>query len=133
MEEILKHAGVRVTDFRIKLLSVINSKEFAVSSAEIEKSIGEFDRVTLYRTLKTFKEKGLIHEVNMENEPVKYATCSDTCSSSDHRHEHIHFKCTSCLKVTCEDLPSHLHIDLDGFTLESLEIQAKGICKNCNN
>ncbi len=132
MTDLLKNAGIRATDFRIKLLEIIRLKGSAISSLEIEDSLGEFDRVTLYRSLKTFKEKGVIHEINMENEPVQFALCSETCSSVHHHHEHIHFKCKSCQNVTCEDIPNKIEISLQGFIIDSIGLQATGVCKNCN-
>ena len=61
---LLKNHHLRVTPIREKVLEVFFAyKGEAISKLTIENSLGSFDRVTLYRTIKHFKDKCVIHEV----------------------------------------------------------------------
>ncbi|MCC5924314.1 MAG: transcriptional repressor [Crocinitomicaceae bacterium] len=129
--ELLKKHKIRVTPFRIKVLSVFKKTHSALSLSDLESGIGEFDRVTLYRTIKTFLDKGIIHEILMPGDIKKMALCQDGCNTHLHDHKHLHFHCDSCQETFCIDLPAYPEIVLDGFDIKQIEIQAQGVCKNC--
>ena len=59
----LEKKQIRKTPFRLEVLKLFKASKNAISLKEIEKNLTSFDRITLYRTLKLFIEKGLIHEV----------------------------------------------------------------------
>ena len=61
MEKLLLSKKIRITDFRISILNIFNKQSTALSIEEIETELGQFDRITLYRTIKLFKEKGILH------------------------------------------------------------------------
>ena len=64
IDEILKQNQLSVTGSRKKILELFLSNEGALAHSDIEKKTGEkFDRVTIYRTLHTFLEKGIIHNI----------------------------------------------------------------------
>lgn len=133
MKRLLKSKKVRVTDFRLAVLDVFNKYPNAISIEQIETELQNFDRITLYRTLKTFKEKGLIHEISMPDQQKKMALCSEACMENDHihHHNHVHFKCRSCQHIFCLDIDRYPQIALPGFQVDQLEIQAFGTCEAC--
>lgn len=122
---------IRLTPFREAVLKIFESNNHAISIHQIELSLGDHDRITLYRTIKLFLEKGIIHEIALANEINKYALCEKSCSEIEHHHNHIHFKCNKCLEVFCEHIPAFPSVELKGFEIENLEINASGICINC--
>ena len=130
--DILKHKGIRSTSFRESVVEIFQKYDCAISIHTIEQELGTHDRITLYRTIKTFTDKGLIHEVLLPNEEKKLAICKADCSSEGHHHEHIHFKCESCEEVYCEEIEAFPKLSLKGFRINSLEINAIGLCKNCH-
>lgn len=132
--EILKQKRLRVTPFREKVLAVFIQNTSAVSLDDIEKAIGEHDRITLYRTLKTFVEKGVIHEILIPGEPKKLALCSPVCSGGDghHEHNHVHFQCKKCQETFCIEIEDKPSLSLGAFRVENMEIQASGICEKCS-
>ena len=68
----------------------------ALAHGDIEKKAGEkFDRVTVYRTLQTFVEKGIIHTIPTADNSIRYALCKDDCAEGHHHDHHIHFVCTN--------------------------------------
>ena len=54
----------------------------------IEQHFKNFDRVTLYRLLNSFEEKGLIHKVFDANGDIFYAKCQ-VCKDHNHQDDHI--------------------------------------------
>ncbi|WP_070137714.1 Fur family transcriptional regulator [Crocinitomix algicola] len=131
MKNLLRSKKLRVTDFRLAVLTIFEQHKNAISTEQIENELGEFDRITLYRTIKTFIEKGIIHEITMPGNIKKLALCHDNCNAKEHQHQHIHFRCNSCAEIFCLDIDDYPEINLKGYQIDAVEIQAKGICKNC--
>ena len=133
VENLLKKKKLRLTSFRNEVLNVFLNSPNAVSINDIEDKLKQFDRITLYRTLKTFKEKGLIHEIVMPGDIKKLALCPDECSSVNHLHtaQHIHFRCKMCENIFCLDLHEFPEINIPQFKVDSIEIQGTGICNTC--
>lgn len=132
-EKILKNKNLRVTPFRKEVLSIFLKNDHAISSQFIEESLGEHDRITLYRTIKSFINKGVVHEIVMPGDVKKMALCDPVCDHSDglHEHNHIHFQCNKCEEVYCVEINALPTIQLPDFQIDELEVQAKGICKKC--
>lgn len=132
IRETLKDYNLRSTSCREDILGTFLNKEVALSHGDIEDSLGDrFDRVTIYRTLKTFLEKGLIHKV-LDDEGVRYALCKDQCSEKAHHHDHIHFKCTECGQTNCL---ANVHIPAvqlpDGYHASEVNLLIQGRCPAC--
>ena len=120
---------VRITPFRQRVLDLFSPNTPAKSVKEIEKELKQFDRITLYRTLKFFVENGILHEIALVNEK-KYALCLDSCNASGHQHEHLHFHCSNCDDTLCID-SNIMPVDLKGFKVSRTELNVFGICRNC--
>jgi Fur family ferric uptake transcriptional regulator len=116
------------------MLDIFLSKNYALAHSEIEESIGkEFDRVTIYRTLKSFEEQGLLHRVLDESGAAKYALCQHEHNEiHKHHDQHIHFNCTSCGHTFClENVPiPEIKLPIN-YQLQKLDFLAQGICQNC--
>ena len=133
MEKLLKSKKLRITDFRLEVLNAIGKYKNAVTINQIENQLKNFDRITLYRTVKTFIEKGILHEIVMPGEIKKLAFCQEDCGhqSNEHKHQHLHFKCDKCSEVFCLFLNSFPEIKYPKFKIRQVEIQGSGICSNC--
>ncbi len=120
--ETLKTHQLRVTDTRIKVLSLFLKKKSALSHAEIEKSLGK----------SSFQDSGIVHKIPDDSGIVKYALC-DHCDSGHHHHQHIHFKCEVCSKTECLD-ENHLpeFTVPSGYLIKNADLLVQGVCKNCN-
>lgn len=131
-EKLLKTFRLRSTPTRQEILNIFLHKDYALSFGDIEKAVtGSSDRVTVYRTLKTFLDKGLIHKVLDDEGSLKYALCSDACSTSTHKHDHVHFKCTSCGQTSCMDIAIP-HVKLaSGYKAKEFNLLIQGICPAC--
>ena len=132
-KSVLKNKSIRLTPFRLAVLDVFQKHTNAIGLSDIENEIGEHDRITLYRTLKTFTEKGIIHEIAMPGEEKKMALCESDCEvhNHDHQHEHIHFQCKECNEIYCVDVHPFPKVQLKNFSIDSLEVLAKGLCGHC--
>lgn len=133
LDDLLKSKGVRRTDFRIQVLELFQRTDAAIDLDSIERGLETFDRITLYRTLKTFMEKGLIHEINLGN-VKKFAICDHECGDHhEHHHEHVHFHCRVCSEIYCVEVHELPPLDLPHYLIEEMEIQLKGVCEKCKN
>lgn len=134
--QLLEKHQLRKTNFRLDLLRLfLDNASKALSNADIELEIKELDRVTLYRTLRTFEQKGLIHQAFDGSDVPKYALCSHgSCSTAHHEDNHAHFHCINCGNTQCIDelqIQKNLQIP-NGFSVESMHLIVKGHCNQCN-
>lgn len=131
--KILKSNGLSKTEARLKVLELFLESATALSLQKIESSIEKIDRITLYRTLKSFESKGIIHKaVDGTNHP-KYAMCESTCTEHHHHDNHAHFHCTNCEKTIClEEVPTPNIPSLpEGLTIKETNLILSGICSTC--
>ena len=130
---LLKYGKLKSTATRrIVLKEFLKAGNVALSSTEIEKEFDDLDRITLYRTLKTFEEAGIIHQAVDVSGKAKYALCSNDCSSHQHDDHHAHFHCKQCEKTVCLDdvkIPT-IHLPKN-FQLEDSQLVLSGICAEC--
>lgn len=131
--EILKKHQLSVTDARKNILALFSASKNALAHADIEKkSSTEFDRVTIYRTLQTFVEKGIIHSIPSSDNSVRYALCKEECTAEQHQHNHIHFICDSCGITYCLDQITVPAIVLPmGFRPTQTDLIVSGTCNKC--
>lgn len=128
-----KH-NIRPTPLRDQIYSVIANKASAISKKEIEEQLQDLDRITLYRTLKVFEKKGMIHQVLDGTNTLKYASCEDQCSEHNHKHDHVHFYCNTCNETFCLDRVNIPNIPSpEAYTVQDVNILFSGKCKACNS
>lgn len=134
IEQRLVDKHVSPTPMRILVLDLLSKQNSAISLTDIEKGLEPADRITIYRTLKTFEHNGLIHAIDDGTGAPKYALCMDECSPNDHHDTHVHFYCTVCKETFC--LPDHKipQITLPAnFKLAEMKLTVKGICDKCSH
>jgi len=133
VQNILEKFNLRHTNSRVEILEVFQKYTYALSHSDLEESLsGRFDRVTLYRTLKTFLEKGIIHKVLDDEGTLKYALCSHQCDDLAHHHNHVHFKCNTCGHTQCLDDVIIPAVSLpQGFEAKEFNLLIQGSCNTC--
>ena len=129
---VLRRKHLNITDSRKKILSLFLNHKDALAHADIEKNAGEkFDRVTIYRTLQTFVEKGIVHTIPTADNAILYALCK-YCDEEHHHDDHMHFVCQDCQTTICLDDVVSPQIKLpDGYMAENVQVVINGVCKNC--
>lgn len=132
-KKLLKSHKLRITDCRIDVLEKFYKTSHALSFKNLEDELGDYDRVTLYRTLNSFIDKGLLHRIPSEDGFASYGLCSGECTDTTHHHDHVHFKCNICGHIEC--LPDHHvpKVNLPGYEIEAQNLIVNGVCKLCKN
>lgn len=132
-EALLRNFKLRSTPNRQEILNLFLQKKYALSHGDIEKEIDNaLDRVTVYRTLKTFLDRGLIHKVLDDEGSLKYALCKEGCRAPVHRHDHVHFKCLHCGQTNCLNVEAPAVRLPKGFRAQETNVLIQGICDRCS-
>jgi Fur family transcriptional regulator, ferric uptake regulator len=134
--ELLRTHGLRRTLPRIAVLAVLEPVEGHLSVAEIHQRLLNFptadasppDLATVYRTVTTLVEQGVLHALAVEGGITTYGLTSDP---------HHHAVCTECgaiIEVPSQRLSSALkHArQASAFTLsEQASLTLHGLCPQC--
>ena len=131
--DILRKNHLSVTDSRCTILHMfLQNNHGAVRHSDIEKGIPTLDRVTIYRTLQVFAEKGIIHSIPSLDGAVRYALCQSGCEEGHHHDDHVHFVCSVCGNTQCLE---EVHVPMvalpQGFKPRQTEMVITGICNRC--
>lgn len=130
--KLLNQKAVRITPMRQLLLEYFLENDGAFGLLEMENAFPKSDRITMYRTLKTFEEKGIIHGINNGTGEIKYALCDEHCTPIHHIDEHPHFQCERCRQITCIETLIIPKIELPkDYIQKERTMMIKGICPNC--
>ena len=131
-EQKLAAKNINPTAMRLLVLDSLLKQHSAVSLSDIEKSLEPADRITIYRTLKTFSEKGLIHIIDDGTGSPKYALCAEDCDANQHHDLHVHFYCVSCKETFCLPNSKIPEVALPAdFTTTEMNLVVKGVCSKC--
>ena len=100
-ENKLKNAGLRVTEARKALYSVMKKEQVSLSAQELfeklekSKKSMKSDLASVYRNLSTFNELGLVHRLT----DGRYSLCFHA-NCSHETHLHLVANCIVCGKTT---------------------------------
>lgn len=91
--KLLKAGNLKITPIRLAVLEIIRKLKTPASAQEIQTaSPSPLDYVSVYRTLKSFAEAGLVRVVDLRHGHTDYELVDQ---SSDHHH----LVCTICGKI----------------------------------
>jgi|TARA_R100000479_G_scaffold51000_2_gene23975 Fur family ferric uptake transcriptional regulator len=129
----LKTKGIRPTAMRSLVYQELAKQDTAVALTDIELAFTKADRTTLYRTVKTFEENGIVHQIDDGTGISKYALCEPGCNCEIENDLHLHFHCSNCDKTVCLTEHKIPQISLpDGYVAEDVNLVVKGICSDCS-
>jgi Fur family transcriptional regulator, ferric uptake regulator len=132
--DLLRTHGLRRTAPRIAVLATLQPVHGHLSVAEIHQRLldsGDFDVpdvATVYRTVTTLVEAGVLHALTVEGGVTTYGVAEDP---------HHHAVCTRCgtiIEVPAQRLSSALEHAIEGssFTLsERAGLTLHGLCPKC--
>jgi len=133
LETRLRARHIRPTAMRLLVLDKLLKQQTAMSLSEMEAGLEHADRVTLYRTLKTFEEKGLVHQIIDGAGLTKYALCQEDCTCAP-EELHVHFYCNSCKETYCLPKAKVPDVQLPNkFSFQEVNMVVKGICDRCSS
>ena len=133
IEQTLERFNVRPTAMRILIFKFLAGQNIAVALTDIENTFVKAERTTLYRTLKTFEEKGIVHQIDDGTGITKFALCEPGCNCDIDQDLHLHFHCSNCDETVCLTEHKIPHINLpQGYLAEDINLVVKGICDKCS-
>ena len=137
MQDSLKDRGIRLTRQRRILLDLIDSSGRHLDADTLyqlaQAKDPKLNRVTVYRTLKLLKMRGLIDELDLmhvEGDQHYYETRS--------KQEHAHIICLRCGKVEeffgepIQKMRKQIETNL-GFQIVSARTEMGGYCPDCQS
>jgi Fe2+ or Zn2+ uptake regulation protein len=131
LKNTLKEKGIKPTYQRLKILdymsqNIRNHPTVDMIYAELAKEIPTISMTTVYNTLSTFIEKGLVCGVTITGTEVRYDFNTES---------HHHFLCKKCGQIKDIDIPCSLAAKkgelVDGHRLEEIHGYFKGTCRDC--
>jgi len=134
IEQVLESRNIRVTAMRMLIYKFLAEKDIAVTLSDIENAFVKADRTTLYRTIKTFEENDIVHQIDDGTGITKYALCEQDCNCEIGTDLHLHFHCNNCNETVC--LTEHKIPQIkvpNGYVSENVNLVVKGICDKCSS
>nr|WP_034920501.1 transcriptional repressor [Gillisia sp. CAL575] len=133
IDNFLEQKKIRPTAMRILIFKYLEEQSVAASLTDIENAFDKSERTTLYRTLKTFEEHGIVHTIDDGSGINKFALCEENCNCEVDTDLHLHFHCNKCGETVCLTNHKIPHISLpDGYLAEDVNLVVKGICEKCS-
>ena len=130
--ELLNKAGLRKTSQRESILEIIRRGQGHLDADEVYQRVRKkqprLSLSTVYRTLQTLKELGLIEEVHLDETHHHYEIKAV--------HEHHHLICLGCGKVVEFECPMTTRMKENvsnekGFEVVNTEVRMTGYCPDC--
>ena len=133
IEKLFASKELRITAMRLLIYKFLAEKQIAVTLSDIEEAFDKADRTTLYRTVKAFEEKEIVHKIDDGTGITKYALCEKGCNCEIEQDLHLHFHCNNCSETVCLTQHKIPHINLpEGYLAEDINLVVKGICEKCS-
>ena len=133
---ILASKGLSKTKFRIDLLRLFCKSKKSLLVDDVIVFFGNMiNKVTVYRALEDFENKGLIHKVPDKKNRKRFSLCDfDDCSPESHIHNHSHFICDICNTTFCIDdiIPPKIS-NIKGYHIKQSSLILEGYCDKCNS
>lgn len=134
LEVRLLEKNINPTAMRLIVLNYLLKQVNAVSLTDMEMELEKTDRVTLYRSIKTFEEHGLVHRIDDGTGVTKFALCQHACTAEGHHDLHVHFYCNNCGETHCLPKTQIPEVKLPaGYERQETTLLVKGICAACKN
>lgn len=124
----LHNSNIRPSLHRVAVLSyVANCRTHPGADeifTELSKTYPAMSRTTVYNSLHTLAEAGLLRELEIESGNKRYDLGPQT--------PHSHFVCRRCGKIFDMELPESVcDIAMNDFVVDSVDVYIKGLCPAC--
>jgi Fur family ferric uptake transcriptional regulator len=130
--ELLSEAGLRNTSQRESILDIIRRGQGHLDADEVyrraRKKQPRLSLSTVYRTLQTLKELGMVEEVHLDETHHHYEIKAS--------NQHHHLVCLGCGKVVEFECPKSIKMMNEisrekGFEVINTEVRMTGYCPDC--
>ncbi len=132
--DIIFRFGLDPTLNRILVLTALSESDHPLRAKDVYEDLRQrhkLNRVTVYRILDLFAEKGVVSKISSGERSFCYCACFGRWLQG-----HCHFHCTRCGKVECIDkdllpldeeaLKNRLSMDV-----QHIELRLDGVCTSC--
>jgi Fur family ferric uptake transcriptional regulator len=129
--EILRSLGVQVTAQRVAVLDAVSAHPHATADQILESvraSIGTISRQSVYDTLGTLVQVGLVRRIQPTGSPARFEN-----RVGDNHHHIICRNCGALSDVDCAvgEMPCLTASDSHGYTIDEAEVAYWGLCPTC--
>jgi Fe2+ or Zn2+ uptake regulation protein len=124
----LKEQNVKLSNRRMKVLKYLSENQHHPTVDQIYNGllneVPNLSKTTVYSTLRTLMEAGLVKVINIEDNETRYDVVTET---------HGHFKCEDCGTILnfAVDIQSFSTEELKGFKIVDRNVYFKGVCPKC--
>ncbi len=131
--DILRAHGLRVTHQRLAMLAALSRLDRPVPVSELAQKVKDIDPVTLYRSLESMKEVGIVRTVEVRKAYLHY----ELVATKKHHH---HATCVSCgyMEDVSVCLPKGLEAQVLGSasrfrSITGHTLEFVGLCRACQH
>jgi len=130
LQQHLKQHQASLTSARRTVFHALLNQEAMTMAELVERTSGQLDRATVYRTVELFEQIGIVQRL-----PVGWKHKIELTDKFNHHHHHL--TCTKCGMVTPlaedETLEARLNelADIYHFKADSHQIEIRGLCPAC--
>ena len=124
MSDLVKEYGIKKTAHREEVLKAIENSKIPMTAEDIYNNVKGISLATVYRTIETFLNKGLLNKISVGDDERHYYEIA----SVNHRHYAV---CLKCKHMEYIDVcPVHDIVPKD-FEVTGHKLELYGYCKNC--
>ncbi len=128
MIEVLHQHRVRPSIHRLAVLDYVANRRTHPTADEVFSTIAvdfpTVSRTTVYNSLHTLVEAGVLRELDIESTSTRYDLALQL--------PHSHFRCSCCGKIFDMQLPAGLeNIVMPGFKVDATNLFFAGLCPEC--
>jgi Fur family ferric uptake transcriptional regulator len=131
LKNVLRKGGYKATPSRLAILALFKKNKTPMSAQElIDSLLSHVDQATIYRAIKSFKERGIIRQVDLRHNHAHF----ELADVADHHH----IICLQCGRI--EDV-EHRHVKAmeeaiarnakHFLEIKQHTLEFYGICKTC--
>ena len=132
--ETIGKGGIELTPHRKSVLTILTQSVRALSPKMILKEVSKkqsMDKVTLYRILDLFVERGILRRVS-----AVHGTAHYELSCEEHHPVHPHFVCRDCGMMECLDELDFTSVKNSlkktrTIEAEDIDLKLEGLCVRC--
>ncbi|MCL4503456.1 MAG: transcriptional repressor [Deltaproteobacteria bacterium] len=133
----LADQGLKLTATRLAVLQILGASPRALRAQEILEAIRarrRVNKVTVYRILEDFTQRGMVRRLSLEGRVNHYEL------ACEHHPPHPHFQCHACREIQCLDPAPMTRMWTAcgpnfrgpvGNRADHIDIRVEGLCHKC--
>jgi Fur family ferric uptake transcriptional regulator len=132
---ILRSAGLKATPIRLAMMDLFSRQHALLSVEEVHLGLNKSgaNLVTIYRSVKSFEEAGILISTELGDGVVRYEFRPGLSELNAHHHHHV--VCRVCKKIesfeSCQIERSPTEVRALGYTDLDHRLDFFGICPTC--